>query len=90
MKMIRKITSSGGSCRPITHLASSVFICVRARKTLSTSAPSKIKKIMPVAPAVPYMQARKPFLSSPPERQATTAVATQPMAAASVGVNRPP
>ena len=40
---------------------------------------------MPVAAAVPYMHCKKPFPRKPPERQATNAVATVPMEAASVG-----
>ena len=53
MTTIVNTIASGESPIAATRRASSSGICVSARKTLSRSAPSMIRKIMPVALAVP-------------------------------------
>ena len=53
MAMMPKSTPSGGSPESLTQATSSAGIWVSARNTLNTSAPSRIRKIMPLAWAVP-------------------------------------
>ncbi len=90
MTMIATITTSGEKPLLPTHCASSTGICVSARKTLRTSAPSRIRKIMPVASAVPYRHSISPPQRMPPSHTAKKSAPTVPTAAASVGVKMPP
>ena len=83
-------TSMGGRSAPSTHCAAATGICEMAKKALSKSAPSKIKKIMAVADAVSSAASTMPCQVSSRMSRASAPVAMVPMAAASVGVKMPP
>ncbi|MDT4867570.1 hypothetical protein FQZ97_1024910 [compost metagenome] len=82
-------TRMGLTPQPDTMLAASCGSCDKARKVLYRPAPSTIMKIMPVAIAVPSTAPSRVLRLRPPLNQAERPVPNAPMAAPSVGVNRP-
>ena len=90
MTRIMNITSSGDSPLALTQFASSAGICDSASVVFSMSAPSRIRKIIAVACAVPSALSTRPFPRMPPLMIAIAPQAAAPMAAASVGFAQPP
>lgn len=60
-----------------------------SRKKLNSAAPIRMKKIIPVSPAVSNTEDRNAARVSSPENSASTKAPTAPTAAASVGENQP-
>ena len=79
----------GASPDSASASASPVVTCDIARKPLKTSAPMRMRKIIPVACAVSSRLDANAARLNRPVPIATRAVAAAPIAAASVGVNTP-
>ena len=82
-------TAIGASPEVASASANADGIWVRARKALNTSAPIRMRKIIPVALAVSSRLVEKASQSSCLEAKATKPMAAAPTAAASVGVKAP-